>query len=98
MNDMLVRQETPTLPLEPLSLSDTCDGCGHSVVTEHGSTRVTDVPVSRAYVRVVFPDGTFLLFCGHHFHVFEPKLALLGVQVVDERHKLTDNTKPGASA
>jgi len=44
---------------------------------------------AQAYVRVVLPGGSDLLFCSHHWNTHEEKLRLQAVEVVDETHKLT---------
>jgi len=44
---------------------------------------------AQAYVRVVLPGGSDLLFCGHHWNAHEEKLRPQAVEVVDETHKLT---------
>ncbi|HVU75139.1 MAG TPA: hypothetical protein VHE83_19395 [Mycobacteriales bacterium] len=44
---------------------------------------------AQAYMRAVFPDGTDLLFCGHHGREYAPVLAARGVSMVDETERLT---------
>lgn len=44
---------------------------------------------AQAYVRVVLPGGTDLMFCGHHWHANEDKLRPKAVEVVDETHRLS---------
>lgn len=43
---------------------------------------------AQAYVRVVLPGGTDLLFCGHHWGRHEPALRPQAIQIVDETHRL----------
>jgi hypothetical protein len=43
---------------------------------------------AQAYVRVVLPGGTDLLFCGHHWSRHEVVLRPQAVQIVDETHRL----------
>ena len=50
---------------------DRCDAC----------------PDSRAFVRVVTPNGE-LLFCGHHYKRYEPTILLRGYEVLDQRNLL----------
>lgn len=44
---------------------------------------------AQAYVRVVLPNGSDLLFCSHHWNRHEDALRPQAVQVVDETHRLT---------
>jgi hypothetical protein len=44
---------------------------------------------AQAYVRVVLPGGTDLLFCGHHWNRHEPALRPQAIEIVDELHRLT---------
>jgi hypothetical protein len=44
---------------------------------------------AQAYVRVVLPGGTDLLFCGHHWNRHEDVLRPQAAEVVDETHRLT---------
>lgn len=44
---------------------------------------------AQAYVRVVLPGGSDLLFCGHHWSQHEQALRPQAEQVVDETHRLT---------
>ncbi len=50
---------------------------------------------AQAYVRVVLPGGTDLLFCGHHWSRHEDALRPQAVEIVDETHRLVD--KPEAA-
>lgn len=43
---------------------------------------------AQAYVRVVLPGGTDLLFCGHHWNRHEDALRPQAAEVVDETHRL----------
>ncbi len=43
---------------------------------------------AQAYVRVVLPGGTDLLFCGHHWSAHESVLREQAVEVIDETHRL----------
>lgn len=43
---------------------------------------------AQAYVRVVLPGGTDLLFCGHHWSTHESALRERAVEIVDELHRL----------
>ncbi len=45
---------------------------------------------AQAYVRVTLGSGMDLLFCGHHFSEFRPKLQELAAHVHDETDKLSD--------
>lgn len=45
---------------------------------------------AQAYVRVVLPGGSDLLFCGHHWNRHEPALRPQAVEVVDETHRLAE--------
>lgn len=49
---------------------------------------------AQAYMRAVFPDGTDLLFCGHHGREYAPVLAARGVSMVDETERLTPTPAP----
>jgi hypothetical protein len=49
---------------------------------------------AQAYVRVVLPGGTDLLFCGHHWSRHEEALRPQAVEIVDETHRLS--TAPAA--
>lgn len=44
---------------------------------------------AQAYVRVVLPGGTDLLFCGHHWGRHETVLRPQAVEILDETHRLT---------
>ena len=44
---------------------------------------------AQAYVRVVLPGGTDLLFCGHHWSRHEDVLRPQAVEIVDETHRLS---------
>jgi hypothetical protein len=43
---------------------------------------------AQAYVRVVLPGGTDLLFCAHHWNRHEEALRPQAVEIVDETHRL----------
>ncbi|HBJ73689.1 MAG TPA: hypothetical protein DDY88_08320 [Actinobacteria bacterium] len=43
---------------------------------------------SQAYVRVVLPGGSDLLFCGHHWNRHEVALRPQAIEVFDETHRL----------
>jgi hypothetical protein len=43
---------------------------------------------AQAYVRVVLPGGSDLLFCSHHWNRHEVALRPQAVAVVDETHRL----------
>jgi len=43
---------------------------------------------AQAYVRVVLPGGTDLLFCGHHWNRHEDALRPQALEIVNELHKL----------
>ncbi|MEI6360971.1 MAG: hypothetical protein WCP95_02450 [Actinomycetes bacterium] len=43
---------------------------------------------AQAYVRVVLPGGTDLLFCAHHWNRHEDVLRPQAVAIVDETHRL----------
>jgi hypothetical protein len=68
-----------------LKLADRCDKCG-----------------AQAFVAVNFLDesgsvtDSQLLFCGHHYSAFEPRLATLKVSVTDHRGRI--NAEPSISA
>ena len=51
---------------------------------------------AQAYVRVVLPGGTDLLFCGHHWSRHEEALRPQAVEILDETHRLS--TTPAAPA
>jgi hypothetical protein len=68
-----------------LLLADRCDRCG---------------ACSQAFVRAVkLIDGNEheLLFCGHHFNRYEPKLIAEGWQIQDERNKINAEAMSGAT-
>lgn len=44
---------------------------------------------AQAYVRVVLPGGTDLLFCGHHWNRHENVLRPQAVEIFDELHRLS---------
>jgi hypothetical protein len=43
---------------------------------------------AQAYVRVVLPAGTDLLFCAHHWSTYEAALRPKAAEVIDETHRL----------
>jgi len=43
---------------------------------------------AQAFVRVVLPGGTDLLFCAHHWTRHEAVLRPQAVEIVDETHRL----------
>jgi len=43
---------------------------------------------AQAYVRVVLPGGSDLLFCSHHWNDHEGVLRPQAAEVVDETHRL----------
>jgi len=45
---------------------------------------------AQAYVRVVLPAGTDLLFCAHHWSAYEEALRPQAAQIVDETRRLTE--------
>jgi hypothetical protein len=47
---------------------------------------------AQAYVLAELPNGSALLFCGHHWNAHEQALRPKVVKVVDELHRL--NEKP----
>lgn len=47
---------------------------------------------AQAYVRVILPGGSDLLFCGHHWTQHEPVLRPQADAVIDETHRLQDAT------
>jgi hypothetical protein len=49
---------------------------------------IAAIGCAQAYVRVVLPGGTDLLFCGHHWSRHEDVLRPQAVQIVDETHRL----------
>ncbi len=49
-----------------------------------------------AYVRVILPGPSELLFCAHHNRQHAPALAKVALEIHDETGRLTG--KPGASA
>lgn len=51
---------------------------------------------AQAYVRVILPGGSDLLFCGHHWNRHEPVLRPQAIEVVDETHRL--NEAPAADS
>lgn len=62
--------EATTIEQRTLDKTDRCDKCG---------------PVARAYVRIVFENGSYLDFCGSCFTQREDFISTLEVTVVDER-------------
>jgi hypothetical protein len=46
---------------------------------------------AQAYVRVVLPGGSDLLFCGHHWSRHEEALRPKALEVVDETHRLVES-------
>ena len=44
---------------------------------------------AQAYVRVVLPAGTDLLFCAHHWSAYEDALRPQAAEILDETHRLT---------
>ena len=67
-------------------MTDTLDDATEPSVTERILTLLDrcDRCISQAFVRVTFKDG-LLDFCGHHYHVNREALALVAVDVIDER-------------
>jgi hypothetical protein len=47
---------------------------------------------AQAYVRVVLPGGTDLLFCAHHWSRHEEALRPQAVEIVDETHRLVSTS------
>ncbi len=45
---------------------------------------------AQAYVRVVLPAGTDLLFCAHHWGAYEDALRPQAAAIVDETHRLAE--------
>ncbi len=45
---------------------------------------------AQAFVRVVLPGGTDLLFCSHHWNRHEAVLRPQAVEILDETHRLTE--------
>lgn len=45
---------------------------------------------AQAYVRVVLPGGSDLLFCGHHWNRHEEALRPQALEIVDETHRLVE--------
>jgi hypothetical protein len=89
--------DKPATSTEPLTLASTCDACGYSDDTSPDGT-VRQSAISTAYVRVTFPDGRELLFCGHHYAVNELALVTVpGLVIDDQRARLTETTQPGYS-
>jgi hypothetical protein len=54
------------------------------------STDRCDRCTAQAYVRVVLPGGSDLLFCGHHWSQHEAVLRPRAEEVVDETHRLRE--------
>jgi len=51
-----------------------------------------------AYVRVILPGSTELLFCGHHNRQHANALAKVAVEIHDETSRLTEKPGEGATA
>ncbi len=51
---------------------------------------------ARAYIRVVLPGGSDLLFCAHHGRAHEQALKVHAVEIQDESHAL-GQTSPVAA-
>ena len=49
---------------------------------------------AQAYVRVLLPGGSDLLFCGHHWSRHEDVLRPQAEQIVDETHRLVERPAP----
>ena len=45
---------------------------------------------AQAYVRVVLPGGSDLLFCGHHWSRHEDALRPQAEHILDETHRLAE--------
>ena len=63
-----------------------------TAIVEHGELNASarcDRCGAQAYMRAMFPDGTDLLFCGHHGREYAPVLAARGVSMVDETERLS---------
>ena len=45
---------------------------------------------AQAYVQVVLPAGTDLLFCAHHWSAYEGNLRPQASEVIDETHRLRE--------
>jgi hypothetical protein len=52
---------------------------------------------ARAYVRVLLPGSTELLFCAHHARKHAEALAKVAVEIQDETSLLTDAKESGDS-
>jgi hypothetical protein len=52
---------------------------------------------AQAFLRAEFPDGSDLLFCGHHGREYAPVLAAQGAHVVDETDRINESPSPSAN-
>ena len=53
---------------------------------------------AQAYVRATLPNGTALLFCGHHGNAHRPSLLVAGASLHDETDKLLVRRESSAAA
>ena len=53
---------------------------------------------SRAYVRATLPEGTELLFCGHHGNAHRPALLVAGAALHDQTDELVQRPDSRAAA
>ena len=53
---------------------------------------------SRAYVRATLPEGTELLFCGHHGNAHRPALLVAGAALHDQTDELVQRPDSSAAA
>jgi hypothetical protein len=49
---------------------------------------------AQAFVRVLLPSGSDLLFCGHHAREHEQRLREVAVEYQDETARLTESQAP----
>lgn len=59
-----------------------------------GATDRCDRCSAQAYVRVVLPGGSDLLFCGHHWGHHEAVLRPQAEEIIDELHRLAEVPAP----
>lgn len=86
----------PTTIAEPVSLRQTDEeGRPLSDVLTHADR--CDACGAQAFIWVNMPNSKAgLLYCGHHFNKYEPKLREYAIEIFDERYKI--NLKASASS
>lgn len=76
----------------PAVTTENCDACGYSKIP--GASPLARI--AQAFVRVTFPTGGQLTFCGHHADEHMPKFVDAGASIEDARKEI--NARPSVSA